>query len=417
VPLWARLPLLLLLACSAPSAQQPKSCLVIILDDVGAGDVTPTTTPKLCAIADGGMRFTRAYSWPVCCPSRYAALFGRYPRRNGVGDLDFNAFQASHRRLPNDLLSLAELVKPTHATAIIGKWHLGRADLTGGMNQVASGPFAQGFDIWHAGNPTVIDTGPGASGYYSWNRVTQGTVSLSINYATDVQVDDFTDWWTATAGPKFCWLSFAAAHAPFDVPPGHGQKTLVRDQYLGVLDYLDGAIDQALASVDMDETYVFIFGDNGTPEEAKQAGGPTGHWKGTTFEGGVRVPLIVLGPGVGVGESARLVSLMDVPATACEILGTTIHGMDDSQSFADDLGSWAGSEARTWVFAERYLSGHDEMAAIEASWKLIIENGVESIYYLPNDPLEMNPLDPAIPALATISARLHAEIQSLPARQ
>ena len=429
------LPLLLQLPAPAPM----RNVLVIVGDDIGWTERSRLTA--LDVLAANGVTFNRAYSWPVCSPTRHAALYGRYPRRAGIGDVisahcDDSCLSPAPDRLN---VSLAEALKPTHRTALFGKWHLGRAAVANGVDLLAvteSGPFVSGFDVWRAGNPNSIAQGPGSDGYWDWYRVDDEQVFEShTTYATDAQLGAWRDWWKNTAPRRFAWLGFSAAHAPYDAPPGSTFFSYppTRNKYLAVVDYLDGAISSLLSDVDLTDTYVVYFSDNGTPNDVAPSGLPGNHWKGTTFEGGVRVPLIIAGPGISEGAvSNRLVSLADLPATLLELTGVESRGFEDSRSFADELGNWPGEPARSWVFTERYgvsssgnpypSAGYDDQAIIEQDWKLRVWDvdgpGLampkEAIYYLVTDPNEVSPIDPDV--LPVESARLHAALASVAPR-
>lgn len=439
-----------------------QNVLVIIADDIGWTE-RAYFPASLDSLAAQGTTFTRAYSWPTCSPTRLAALFGHYPRRDGIGDLSLNAHLETDDRLPLSLVSVAEVFAPTYQTALFGKWHLGRAPLDNGSDlalpaasmarvQGPLGPYCQGFELWRAGSPTVVAAGSGApNGYYDWWRVDDGLMQTETLYATAAQRDEFLAWWTGTSGPKFGVLSWSAAHTPYDTPPGYTPHPTTRGKFLQVADYLDQAMADVLAAVSLTDTIVVFISDNGTPDDARDATTPSGYWKGSTFEGGVRVPLIVAGPGIAQGTSSRLVSIVDIPATLCELANLPNPGLD-SQSFADALGSWTGSAARSFVFAERYETrqpgptapqpeGYDDSAIIEASWKMRVVDAdgigaggkAELVYYLPTDPYELAPSpgwttsDGTSPpqglttaqqnALSVATTRLRAELASMPARK
>lgn len=426
------------LALALCLAQTPD-VLVIVLDDVG--ETERVLLPSLDAVAARGVTFQRFYSFPVCSPTRYAALAGRYPRREGIGDV-INAHNSATGASPApDRLDvmLPESLKPTHKTGLFGKWHLGRAsegervDL---LDVTESGPFVSGFDYWRAGNPnSIAQPGSTKDGYYNWYRVDDGTVSrFHSTYATAAQRDAFVSWWTGTSGPRFAWLAFSAAHQPYDTPPGYAPASTTRGAYELVIEYLDDALTAVLGTVNLDTTFVFVFGDNGTPDDARPVGAPSGYWKGTCYEGGVNVPLLVSVPGVSSGAtSQRLVSALDIAPTVCELLGVQpMRGYEDGRSFANSLGAnWSGTTARTWLAVERYdtppgngqIEGYDDLAVIECAWKLrrVDADGIgpggyaESAYYLPNDPFEQNPFDPNL--LPTgLRTRLYAQLASLPPR-
>lgn len=427
------------MAFQARCAPQPASAIVIILDDVG--ETERALLPSLDALAARGVTFDRFYTFPVCSPTRYAALAGRYPRRAGIGDV-INAHNSATGASPapdRRALMLPEALKPTHETALIGKWHLGRASEGGRVDLLdssESGPFVSGFDSWLAGNPnSIAQPGSTKDGYYNWYRVDDGTVSrFHTTYATAAQRDAFVSWWTRTTGPKFAVLAFNAAHQPYDTPPGYAPASTTRGAYELVIDYLDDAISGALGVVDLAETFVFVLGDNGTPDDARRVGTPSGFWKGTTYEGGVNVPLIVSGPGITPKpNSQRLVSALDIGPTLLELLGTppATQGFGDAMSFANALGPWIGSKPRSWVFTERYdtpggggqPAGYDDQAVVEAAWKLrrVDQDGPGPLasqdfaYYLPGDPFEQAPIAPSsLPP--SLKARLYAELASIPAR-
>jgi arylsulfatase A-like enzyme len=426
------------LAADPPVLPVIPSILVIVADDFGWTE--RPFMPALDALAAQGVTFTRCYGFPVCSPSRYAALAGRLPRREGIGDV-INAYNTATGASPppdRKRVLLSEALLPTRITALFGKWHLGRLAEPGRVDlllSAESGPFGSGFEVWRGGNHNAIAQGPSATGYTDWVRVRNHDVATSYaTYATDEQRAEFLDWWIDNAAlPRFAWLAWSAPHQPYDTPPGYLPSLTTRAQYLDVVDYLDGALATVLASVDLLETIVVFFGDNGTPDDARQVGSPSGFWKGTTYEGGVRLPFIIAGPGIAQGvTSPRLVSLLDLPATLLELVGETSRGFEDSQSFANALGAYTGSLARSWVFTERYdvpaagfpVEGYDDVAVIESQWKYRSwdADGVgpggkqDAIYYLPNDPFEQNPLDPTDPLLAVVAARLQAALASVPPR-
>ena len=403
--------------------QTPPSVLVIMSDDLGWTETS--LMPEVGELANQGVMFTRAYSWPVCSSTRLAAMFGRYPRRNGIGAIELDPNVIADDRLPLSLFSTAELFKAGgYATATTGKWHLGRAPLFGEMDSVTSGPYCQGWDAWPAGNPASLGAGA-ATGYYSWAKVVDGSLTISTQYASDGQRIDFLAWWNATPGQKLGWLCFNAPHQTelgFEPPPGMSPTGTVRGDYEQIVTNLDAQIGLVLDQISLSDTFVIFLSDNGTPDPARPIGTPSGFWKTTTYEGGVHVPMVVAGPGVSSGVStSRLVSVVDIGSTIAELVGIDVPaGFDDSQSFANELGSWSGTAQRSFVFTEIYNSNYDDQAVIESQWKLRrwgTPGGTfqDRAYHLPTDPWEQAPIDPVF-LPASLRNRLYAELASIPPR-
>jgi arylsulfatase A-like enzyme len=418
----------------APRAPQDLDVLVMVADDLGWPEWEHLQSIQ--DLAARGTTFTRFYTYPTCSPARYALLAGRMGRRQptlvvdgsaivpqpgGVADLVFNAHDPQKERLPLHAGFVQELLAPSYSTCLVGKWHLGRAPLTGAMELVQTGPLEQGFEFWEAGSPVVLNAGaPQATGYKRWWRVTFGDLAIETQWATHVQRDRFLDWWSRTdlEQPKFCVLSWSAPHDPFDTPPGMFPATGARNRYLQLVQDLDDAMFEVLAAVDLTRTVVVFLADNGTPDHqlnsARPPGTPAGRWKGSLYEGGINVPLVIAGPGVHAGlVSQRLVASTDLAATLCELVGVALPkrgGFEDSVSFADALGAHAGRPARTWLAVERYRvpaalaypqpEGYDGVAVVESEWKLVRHDpdgigprGFETaMYHLPSDPLEVAPV-------------------------
>lgn len=398
---------LLLFACvqaaqpGTPPA--PSNVLVIIADDLGWSEMP--YLESVSEIADRGVTFSRAYGFPICSPSRYAALYGRWPRRADIGDL-CGIFAPTTSPAPDFAaeVSLAEAMTPHRRTALFGKWHL-----AGGIDA----PRWEGFDVYRAGSIDSINK-PSGSGHYDWHRTDDGIVTEHANdYATDEQAQAFIAWWGGS--DKFAVVSFSAPHFPYEEPGG-----TLRDRYLAGVARMDAAIFALLGEVDWTSTVVVFFADNGTPNDARP-NDPAFRWKGTTYEGGINVPLVIGGAGITAsGTSQRLVSLVDIPATLMEVAGVEPDlGFNDSASFANALGGWTGTTARSWVFSERYDAPADDQAVIEAVWKLRVYDSdgpgfvpaQTKLYQLPD---ETTALDPA--SYPTEYARLLGHLSSLPPR-
>lgn len=411
----------------------PLSVVLILLDDVGPSEAA--LLPSLFGaegLASKGVSFTRCTAWPVCSPTRYAMLTGRYPRREGIGDLQMAAMPMpgpTTKGVALERNTIAEVFAPSYQTAYFGKWHLGRPELETGLLMGLSAleqarvsapvaPFVAGFEYAAEVNPDVPNSGLMASSHYDWWSGTAGSLQLSGTYTVDAQREAFLEWWASTSGARMAWLSWSAAHSPYDVPPGGTLQGTPRLAFEQAVAYADMALADVLAAIDLETTYVLVTSDNGTPDDARPEGTPAGRWKFTTWEGGISVPLVIAGPGIGPGTSSRLVSLVDLPATLAELVGLELTpGFEDSCSFADELGAWVGEPARAFTFSERYSVSYDDQTVRENAWALrrVDPDGpggpmesVDAFLTVPGD----QPLQPP----QSVKDRLLAELATIPPR-
>lgn len=330
-----------LLAAGAARAQRPPTparpnVVLILADDLGYGDLGCTgapdiRTPEIDRIAAEGLRFTMFYSnGPECTPTRAALLTGRYPQRPGglecaigvgnVGRYD-DAVRLRETRelgLPPDRSVLAQMFKRAgYATGLIGKWHLGY--------EPHLLPRRHGFDEFF---------GPiGGSVDYFRHTEPDGTPMLYRNeervqregYMTDLIAAEASDFIRRRkGGPFFLYVPFTAPHDPFQTPdspePRPGRAT-----YAAMVERLDRGVGQVLKTLEEQgltrNTVVIFSSDNGGPRYARNA--PYTRGKGTTFEGGIRVPCFVRWPGVLApgSTSAQVGITMDLTASLAGVLG------------------------------------------------------------------------------------------------
>ena len=379
--------------------------LLVISDDLGldasssyaVGNET-AVTPTLDALAANGLVFDNAWANPVCSPTRATILTGRYGIRTGV-------------LWPGDEISLAETslqsfidtnVPNTYKHAVAGKWHLAGHDPAQSGNGGIDNPNLMGIEYF-AG---LI--GGGVSDYLSWPLVENGLESSSEDYTTTAFVDLTIDWIADQQGPWFAWLAFNAPHTPFHLPPLelHDRDALSADQadidadplpyYLAMIEAMDRELGRLLASFSAEtraNTLIIYIGDNGTPRRVVQGHVP-GHGKGSVYEGGVAVPLIISGRGVtriGERESA-LVSSVDLFATIAALAGTGTEEFNDSKSFAELLSN-ATTGPREYAYAEvkRDMDPlfRDDWAIRNDRYKLIQRlSAGQELYDLEADPFE-----------------------------
>ena len=374
--------------------QQAPNILMIVADDFGVDAFAPygvsqstATTPVLDDLAESGLLFENFWVSPSCSPTRANILTGEYAFQTGVYE-------------PGDLLStdelslqdfLAENLADTYQKAVIGKWHLGRPNDTGHPQELGVDYFAG-----------IL--GGGVAAYDNWQLTENGQQSNSTEYVTSKLVDLSIDWIQDQQKPWFLWLAYNAPHEPFHLPPADlhskdltGSATDIEQNplpyYQAMIEALDTETGRLLASLSQaqrDNTLIIFMGDNGTPRAVLQTPFARTQGKGSLYQGGINIPLLVNGPLLqrkGQQEAA-LINATDLFATIADIAGVNSQPPANSISFADLL-SDAQAETREYVYAESRTGDVWSWAIRNEQFKLIEnEQGLQELYDLSLDPYE-----------------------------
>lgn len=361
------------LTVMAQAAEKPN-VIIVLIDDFGYGDLgcygsTKHRTPHIDQMAREGIRLTDFYvGSSVSTPSRAALLTGCYPRRVSM---HVNAdpkplmsvgrqvlFPASHKGLNPSEVTIAELLKGQgYATACIGKWHLG--------DQLPFLPTRQGFDYYY-GIPYSNDMD---RPYCPLPLMEQEEVivapvnqdSLTIRYTN--KTVEFIKAHKDT--PFFIYLCHNMTHDPLAASPafkGKSKNGLYGDA-TEELDWSMGVLFETLKQCGLDENTLVIFtSDNGAQERFGGTNRPLRGEKGTTYEGGFRVPCIMRWPAriPANQENDELVTSMDLLPT---------------------LASYCGYE----VPKDRIIDGHDVTDILEGQ---SIASSTEVFYYYQKQQLQ-----------------------------
>ncbi len=310
---------LLLLTASSSAADRLPNIVFILVDDMGWTDVgcfgsKVYETPHIDSLAKQGMKFPQAYSaCTVCSPTRSALLTGKYPARTHITD-----WIPGHVRpfakltvpdwmmhLPLEEMNIARRLKSSgYATASIGKWHLGPE---------AYFPDKQGFDL----NLGGTEKGQPPS-YFSPYKIATLTDGPPGEFLSDRLTSEATKFMEKNKDtPFFLYLPHFAVHTPLMGKPEVVAKYKTKIQpdskqhnatYAALVESVDDSVGAILKKLDelkiADHTIVIFTSDNGglvlgqtTDNSPLRAG------KGSAYEGGVRVPLIIKWPGVTKADS------------------------------------------------------------------------------------------------------------------
>ena len=376
--------------------------VIIFTDDQGYGDLScfgskTIKTPNIDRIAKEGRKFTSfMVASPVCTPSRAALLTGCYPKR--VGMHQHVLFPASTKGLNAKEHTIADHLKGQgYATACFGKWHLGHHKETL--------PTANGFDTYY-GIPYSNDMnhpdnkGKPRGGWQGMDILWDDPESTLTKWKTplyedekivELPVDQRTvtrrytqksiDFITANKDkPFFVYLPHSMPHIPLYVPD-EVRDADPKKAYINTIEHIDSEVGRLLKALDdlklADNTYIIYTTDNGPWLPFLHHGGSAGplrDGKGTTFEGGQRVPYVMRGPGIPAGTVCdELTGTIDLLPTIAAITGQAlpksrkIDGLDVS-------GLWKGTEKNSPRTEFLYYTSRGDLEGIRSEkWKLLIK--------------------------------------------
>ncbi len=311
----------------------PPNIILILADDQGWNGLSSSMskrvpgsksdyyqTPNLDRLCEEGMRFSQGYaSATVCSPTRHSIQFGMSPAKIRV---TYN--NAKNRQLCDPTLALPNLIKKAdsrYATAHFGKWH------------VSFKPHACGYDVSdgdtsnQTGNPNNQPNDPKRVYEVTARSIAFMEKQVEAETPFFLQVSHYADHLTFRSSPKMLEKYQA-------LPPGTLHSSPV---FAGMNEDLDRGVGGILDAVDRlgikNNTFIVYLADNGFDEGhgslAKRKAWPLSYSKGFVFEGGIRVPFIVCGPGIKAG------SFSDVPVIGYDLIPTFLELIDPDFSLPE----------------------------------------------------------------------------------
>ena len=319
----------------AETVKTQPNIIFIIADDLGARELgcsgnTFNETPNLDRLAEHGMKFTQAYSQPVCSPARAAVLTGLIPTRTGINEF-LNGKNHDHLNPDTFTTWNQVLQKEGYHTGIIGKWHL-----NAGYRKYPSPGVPYDFDF----NEVIMSEqryiGPGYY-FYPYFHLPQITGEKEGRYLVEHMNEEAVKYIETNKDKPFAlYLSHYAVHTKLEAPQDTvdyfqrkrgseaGRNVKERNPYLAaMLKFVDDGVGAIMDKLDelgiADNTVVVFFSDNGGTSENTLNGELRGS-KRQLYEGGIRVPLIIRWPGV-IGEN----TVSDEPVTGMDFFSTFLE--------------------------------------------------------------------------------------------
>lgn len=394
--------LLVLLASCVTAAAEPPNFIIIFADDQGYGDLgsfgsETIKTPNIDRLAEEGRKFTSfMVASPVCTPSRAALLTGCYPKR--VGMHQHVLFPTSKKGLNPSEHTIADHLKGQgYSTACFGKWHLGHQPevlpTSNGFDTYLGIPYSN--DMNHPDNKGKPKGGPDGmdilwndpeSTLTKWKTPLikdEKIVELPVDQRTVTRrytqaAIDFVE--THQDKPFFVYLPHSMPHIPLYVPDD------VRDPnplnaYINVIEHIDHEVGRLLDTLDRlkltENTYVIYTTDNGPWLPFKHHGGSAGvlrDGKGTTFEGGQRVPCLIRGPGIPAGTVCeQLTGTIDVLPTIAAITQAPLPS-DHKIDGLDVSDLWMGKTAQSLREEFLHYTSQGQLEGLrQGDWKLLVK--------------------------------------------
>ncbi len=425
----------------AVNRKQPN-ILFIMLDDlgpewVGCYGAEGIETPNADALAEGGIRFTNAYSMPKCTPTRATLLTGQYPFRHGwVNHWDVPRWGAGCHFDWKHNTTFAHIVKKAgYATAAVGKWQISD------FRVVPDAMVKCGFDeycMW-----TGFETGNPPSGKRYWDpylHTKDGSKTYEGQFSEAIFCDFLIDFMKRNRDkPMLMYYPMCLPHGPLTTTPLEPDVEEKRGKFSAMVRYCDHILGKLVKALDelglRDDTIVIWTTDNGTSGgmRNKMNGREVRGGKGKISENGCGAPFIVNCPGLvpaGVVTDA-LTDFTDMLPTFAELAGAKLprDTVIDGKSIASYILGKAKDTPRDWIMAMgggvARLEGKRVVPAVDYAnrvvrnkrYKLWVTDKGNKLFDMVDDPGERNDLiGSADPAVVKAKKKLEAVVKRFPSK-
>lgn len=360
------------ITASGFAQNKPPNIIFIMADDVGAECLQcyggeSYSTPNLDNLAKDGLLFTNAYTAPLCTPTRVQVLTGQYPFRNGWTGGIWEQPE-DKQFLDPEVFNFARALKQAgYATAVSGKWQLGRFENhPDHLSQL-------GFDqhcmwTWMYDGPVPddveVETGNRLARFWNPGIWQNGRILKDVKgkYGPDIYSDFLLDFMEEhQSEPFLLYYSMSLPHFPFVRVPGVEEGKSRPENFKDMIEYMDMLVGKFVLKTEelgiSDNTVIIFTGDNGTDREMTSVfkGRELQGEKGWLTDAGTRVPFLVKWPEVvqpGTVSDA-MIDLSDMLPTFAEIAGAKIpdnHQLDGKSIVPILQGD--KKQTRNWVFCQ-----------------------------------------------------------------
>lgn len=366
---------------AAATSARPPNVVVIFIDDLGYGDIGPfgatkQRTPHLDRMAKEGMKLTSFYATPVCSVSRAQMMTGCYGARVSVPGVYFPGQSVGLN--PSEVTVAERLKEKGYVTQMVGKWHLG--------DQPEFLPTRQGFDhyfgipysndMFKKSAETKVPVVP----LLRDEKVVELMDGEGQRRMVELYTKEAVDFITRSKDrPFYLYFAHNAVHTPIwpgAAFAGKSQNGRFGD-WVEEMDWSVGQVLDALRSQGLDKDTLVVFTSDNGPWLIKGAdggsAGPLRGGKGSTWEGGVRVPTLAWWPGrVPAGSvNDAVAATIDLLPTFVALAGGAVPTTPviDGRDITPILLGQSKESARE---AHYYFSGYDLQAVRQGRWKLAL---------------------------------------------